>query len=368
MRSIGIRFWALGSCALALSLWSNSVSAAKCGSTSAGWNVPAGAAVFTQSPGPIASVLAAVGEYRSHSLLSRGPDSWVTHATSDTPPANGSRRLLGSECSAPVNSSFLYAATPGLETVGQGAIYEYIYGDGVVNFVAYQRGNRDDPNDQIGNDWLAVGMSWAPFTSTQDSGQTVWAHAYNETPVHYGWYQYMNLQDAAQGVPGVNTGIVCSTALALWQHDALGANPGYGGDVLPRRYEPSAIQPAGDALYNAVYSECTGSQPGLFSSFGGFLQNIGTCALCFDCDLCDEAADQVVNCFATNNCGSSKSSIWHQALKNTAALSISPDDIACWNENGTGAPCTGPGSSVWGWDIDETVQWNSGGNQYSCWD
>jgi hypothetical protein len=262
----------------------------------------------------------------------------------------------------------LYASTPGLETVSQGAIYQFLYGSGPLNFIAYQSGLPADPTDAIGNDWLAAGMSWAPFTSTQDSSQTVWEHAYNGTPIHYGWYQYMNLQGAAQGVPGVNTGLVCSTSLALWQHDALKSTSGYTGDVLPRTYAPSTIQSAASALYNSVYNECRGTQPGLFSSFGAFLQTIATCALCFDCDLCDEAADQMVNCFASNNCGSSDSSKWQKVVQSTPAVSISPDDVGCWNGNGTGAPCSGPGSSVWGWDINEPVQWNSGGNQYSCWD
>ena len=75
-----------------------------CGSTSAGWNVPDGDAVFEESPGVIQGVLAAVGEYRTHSMLSRGPDGWVTHATSLTPPVNGDRNFLGSECSAPIST------------------------------------------------------------------------------------------------------------------------------------------------------------------------------------------------------------------------------------------------------------------------
>src|ERR1700722_11483831 len=60
-----------------------------CGSTTAGWNVPAGDPVLVSSPGPIYSVLSAVGEYRSHSMLSNGPNGWVTHATSVTPPTSG---------------------------------------------------------------------------------------------------------------------------------------------------------------------------------------------------------------------------------------------------------------------------------------
>jgi hypothetical protein len=343
-----------------------------CGSTSAGWNVPNGATVFEESPGVIESVLAAVGEYRSHSMLSRGPDGWVTHATSITPPVNGDRNFLGSECSAPVSQNFLNASTPGLETISQGAAYTFLYGNGPINFIGYQSGQmgvQGGSNPAIGNLFVGTGMSWVDWYSTGDSSQVVWAEAYNGTQIHYGWYQYMNVQGTAQGVPGANTGVVCSTSLALWQHDALSKTSGYTGDVIPRSYPGSLIGNAATALYNGVYSECSQQTGGMFSSFGSFLQNIGTCTLCLNCNICNAAANQVVNCFANNDCGSSNPSEWQSIAANSTAVSISPDDIGCWNapSNGSGAPCTGNGSSVWGWDISETVQWNSGGNSYSCW-
>ena len=343
-----------------------------CGSTSAGWNVPNGDAVFEESPGVIQGVLASVGEYRTHSMLSRGPGGWMTHATSITPPVNNDRNFLGSECNAPISQNFLYAATPGLETVSQGAAYAFLYKAGPINFIGYQSGQMGAPggsNTAIGNTFLGAGMSWVDWYSTQDSSQVVFAEAYNGTQIHYGWYQYMNVQGAAHGVPGVNTGVVCSTSLALWQHDALSNTSGYSGDVLPRSYPGTIIGPAATALYNGVYSECSQQTGGMFSSFGAFLQNLGTCSLCLNCNICNVAANQMVNCFANNDCGSSRASEWQGIAANGTAVSISPDDIACWNRpnNGSGAPCTGKGSSVWGWDVSETVQWNSGGNSYSCW-
>jgi hypothetical protein len=343
-----------------------------CGSTSAGWNVPNGDAVFEQAPGVIQGVLAAVGEYRTHSMLSRGPDGWVTHATAITPPVNDDRSFLGSECNAPISSQFLYAATPGLETIGQGAIYTFLYRGGPVNFVAYQSGQNGvsgGQNAAIGNTFVGQGMSWVPWRSPSDSNQIVFAEAYNGTQIHYGWYQYMNIQGTAQGIPGVNTGVVCSTSLALWQHDALSGQAGYTGDVTPRSYPSNLIGNAAHALYNGVYSECTSQTGDMFASFGAFLQGIGTCTICLDCNICDSAANQMVNCFSKNDCTSNSASEWQGVVGRNAAVSISPDDIACWNypANGTGAPCSGRGSSVWGWDVSETVQWNSGGNTYSCW-
>jgi hypothetical protein len=339
-----------------------------CGKTSAGWNVPNGDTVFEQSPGPIADVLASVGEYRSHSMLSRGPDGWVTHATSLTPPVNGDRNFLGQECNAPVDPGFLYAATPGLETVSQAAIYTFLYGSSPLDFLAYQNAT-SGADEAIGNLFVGTGMSWIDWASPQDSSQIVFAEAYNGTQIHYGWYQYMNVQGTAQGVPGVNTGVVCSTSLSLWQHDALSETPGYTGDVLPRSYPSDLITHAADALHDGVYNECSSLTGGTFSSFGQFLQNVGTCALCFNCNLCGKAADQMVNCFANNDCASSNSNEWKTTVATGTAMSISPDDIACWNapNNGSGAPCSGGGASVWGWDVNQTVQWNAGGNNYSCW-
>ena len=83
----------------------------------------------------------------------------------------------------------------------------------------------------------------------------------------------------------------------------------------------------------------------MFSSFGSFLSNIGTCSLCLNCNICNVAANQMVNCFANNDCGSSSSSEWQSIAANSTAVSISPDDIGCWNNpsNGSGAPCTGQG-------------------------
>jgi hypothetical protein len=371
-----------------------------CGTTPAGWNVPAGDPVFVSGPGPVYSVLSSVGEYRSHSMLSRGPDGWVTHATSITPPTNSSLSpywtpfcsSCGSECWNPIQPSFLYASKPGLETVSQGAIYTFLYGGGSPsvgstglgpgeNFIAYQRGTPTGGSSAnqtaIGNMFLGAGMAWDGWWSGSDSSQYVWGTSYNGSAINYGWFQYMNVQGAAQGVPGVDTGVVCSSSLAMWQHDALSTTSGYSGDVTARTY--SNISTAASALWNGVQSECN-STTGWFSSVGSFFENLGWNALCVGAaeegeGVCGAAADQMTNCFALNQCGNTSSpgaygsnTAWQGATAaGHSAVGISPDDIGCWDGNGTGAPCSGKGSSIWGWDSNQTVQWNSGGNQYSCW-
>jgi hypothetical protein len=368
-----------------------------CGSTAAGWNVPAGDPVFVSGPGPIYSVLSAVGEYRSHSMLSNGPDGWVTHATSVTPPTNGDTSpyytpfcsSCGSECWNPINPSFLTHSMPGLESVSQGAIYEFLYGNnGVENFIGYQRGSDyasgNAKASAVNNiSFGGAGMAWSGWWSgtglgsngeSGDSSQYVWGRTYNGNQVHYGWYQYMNTQGTAQGVPGVNTGVVCSSSLALWQHDAGGL-----GDVLPRTY--TNLSAAANALWNGVQSECSSGLSG-WTSFGFSALCVGVTG--YTQGVCAQAADQMVNCFTANNCGNTSSpgayfqgyntknngnAQWeHVVNTGAAAVGISPDDIGCWNGNGTGAPCSGTGSSIWGWDGSQTVQWNSGGNNYSCWD
>src|SRR3954463_7418565 len=53
-----------------------------CGSAPAGWNVPNGSIVLSRGgEGPVTAVLDAVGEYRTHSMLSHGPGGQVTHET-----------------------------------------------------------------------------------------------------------------------------------------------------------------------------------------------------------------------------------------------------------------------------------------------
>lgn len=415
-----------------------------CGSTNNGfgWNVPAGDPVFVSGPGPVYSVLSAEGEYRSHSMLSNGPNGWVTHATSITPPTNSAEGDYGwdqvfggndSECWNPVSPSFLYAATPGLEQVTQGGIYTFLYNGGTAtastgvgpgeNFIAYQRsydyaGTNASASAINSTSW-DLGVGGLSYTANYDNGNLFYGITYNGTQIHYGWYQYMNVQGTATGTPGVNNGVVCSSSLALWQHDANVAAP-YNTAVSARTYannkysvdyttttgdsrssstydeQYDELSVAGSALWNGVNSECN-STTGWFSSVGSFFTNLGWSGLClgvtgFDQGVCGQASDQVANCFAANNCGNTSSpgaywgsytasddgtTQWQAAIAASSAVGISPDDIAGWNQpwlwNGSawvtdGAPTTGAGASVWGWDLDQTVQWNNGGNSYGCWD
>src|ERR1017187_7780145 len=72
----GMSLIGLGGVAAMLAL-AGSAHAESCGAVQAGWNVPAGGGVYTAGPGPFFSAMTAIGEFYSHSMLSRGPDGWV---------------------------------------------------------------------------------------------------------------------------------------------------------------------------------------------------------------------------------------------------------------------------------------------------
>ncbi len=115
-----------------------------CGTTSAGWNVPNGDAVFVSGPGPDLRG-ALVGRRVSLALdaLQR-PRRLGDPRHVDTPPTSGDMSpywtpfcsSCGSECWNPISTGFLQNSMPGLEQVSQGGIYTFLYGNGSENFIA----------------------------------------------------------------------------------------------------------------------------------------------------------------------------------------------------------------------------------------
>ena len=423
----GMSLIGLGGVAAMLAL-AGSAHAESCGAVQAGWNVPAGGGVYTAGPGPFFSAMTAIGEFYSHSMLSRGPDGWVTQATADTPP-RASGGFCGISCSNPIDASFLYASTPGLEWIGQGAAYEQIYGGAGQYDTGYHDGTSswNGPNAPtlLSADWNSGpglnGNTWGDTFQTPGtwSGGTVFITQYNGTPVHYGWHQLKNVVNTPQGIPstlpragggtGLTAGVDCSSSLSLWQHDALSPDAdnslagqyfinGYGqqqawmysGDVYPRGYAPTVVDNAANAMWNAVYNECIGAVTGMFNQLGdslsGAVASTGVFWCCFGAQnyynwglgrLCSNAANQMLNCFAGDAHGNADCGDSSAAWKNNApaanvwgwaAVSISPDDIFGYDSNGTGAPTVGNGASIWGNDPEYEVQFNTGGYDYSCWD
>jgi hypothetical protein len=331
---------------------SSGTSDVACGSTAAGWNAPNGALVLSRGGGggPVAAVLDAVGEYRTHSMFSHGPGGDVTHETMYTPGTNG----WPTYCSTPVKAGELTTGFPGATRINQGAIYQFLYGGGGVQYLAYQRSRTSagyNNNGEVVSNWLLNSMPTVAVTSKQNSGQSLLRYkGPNGYPLNYVLYQYRDLESVHYGGAGWNNGMVCSTMLAHAQYRAgLGVVDAY-------TYNHSKLQIAGNALYSSVENEC--------NSGLGFWGGVGSSITCFE-NICDDAGRQVRNCMAAGRCDTDDGRVWSNIYNDSAtvARSISPDRLGGWS----GHPYTGTGVSVWAYDTSNTIQWNSGGNVYGCW-
>src|SRR5262249_23579606 len=124
----------------------------------------------------------------------------------------------------------------------------------------------------------------------------------NNSQIFYGWHQYMNIGTTAQGYPDSNQqgwGTVCSTTLAMWQHDSLQGNSGYTGDVEPRTYDSTHITNAANTLFNDVYNKChSGLSIGLDVSQS---TSAAWAASCIGQSVCANAGDEMVNTFVNDN-------------------------------------------------------------------
>lgn len=322
-----------------------------CGSVAAGWNAPNGALVLNRGgEGPVTAVINSVGEYRTHSMLSHGPGSYMSHETMHTP----GQTSWPTYCSTPARPNELRDGYPGATRINQGATYQFLYGGGAPEYIAYQLSR--DPNGFNSNgatitNWLYNYMPSLTVTSKQNSGQTL-QHYY--APNGYLWnyvlYQYRDLGTVNTGGVGWNNGAVCSTFISHVQYRA-----GFNA-ISAYTYNHSQLVTAGNSLYTAVESSCNN---GL-----GFWGGLGSTITCFE-GICDDAARQVRNCMAAGRCDTDDGSIWSNIANNTGtvARSISPDRLGGWS----GHPYTGSDVSVWAYDISNTLQWNSGGYVYGCW-
>jgi hypothetical protein len=342
------RFISLAAVCVCLIAAPSSAAEQACGYSSSGWNAPNGAAVFNTGPGPIEDVINAVGEVRTHSMLSHGPGQWVSHATMKNPTQNSWPAM----CSTPVTPSDLIGGYPGLEQVNQGGIYRFLYGDGSSGptSLTYQVGNTAKAAE-IG-DYMWWNVPYYADHSIVDSNVEIDRPSIRGARVPYSLYQYRTSEGTPTGGPAWNNGMVCSTFLA-YAHYAGGQ-----GAVPAYTYSHDKLKNAANALYNGVKSDCSDSL--------GFWGGVGASIICLFTDVCGKAGDQVANCMSAHACDTSNSSIWKGVRDNpsTVAVSISPDRVGGWNGHPWGSQ---PGATVWSADYAHNVQWNSGGNVYGCW-
>jgi hypothetical protein len=312
-----------------------------CGWSTGTWNAPNGAAVFNKGPGPVDAVLSAVGEWRSHSMLSHGPTG-MTHATMKMPAENGWPLV----CGLPLNADQLRYGYPGVSQITQGGIYTFGKGS---TWVGYQRYNSAAAEGIANAQWWNHSVIFG--NSDTDASAEVDFLVVNGNRVPYSLFQFRDLQGANQATPwSANNGMVCSTYLAHAH--------AYGGQglITPYTYSHSQLASASDALYNSVNNDCRAQQ----GFWGGALLTF----VCPFYDVCSNAANQVANCMATNSCDRSENYIW-QGVRNdpvSVARSISPDRIGGWGVHWS----TRDLNNVWAPDYTHTLQF-SGAPVYGCW-
>jgi hypothetical protein len=359
------------------------------------WNVPNGGLVLSRSKGFIATILDEVNEWGTHSVLSNGTDFWVTHSTARQP-------MVQNSCSIPLRRSDFDNALPGAQQISLPSAYVFYFGDqtwttpqgtrvtgslnslrGITGMEWYSGNNpngdwgyyegRSNPwqwfpgNSDRGGKVANHFWAWTPFASIATSGNPVnYFYQIQEPiggvakPIRYGFNQYLNMQNVHKGDLTNNVangregaGAVCSTLLAFGSWRA-----GQGG-VSPRdSYTQDEKARAINALWNKVHSDCKNKGK---DDFGINWSDVA-CTIS-NYDVCERAADQVVNAFTRDDARPSEA--WMAVRDNPSVLprTISPDCLA-----GRNSKCyaTGGGSSPWGWDVPKTVQW-SGSTAYSCW-
>ncbi|WP_342379560.1 hypothetical protein NVS55_08775 [Myxococcus stipitatus] len=322
--------------------------ASECGYTSAGWNAPNGAVVFSRSEdGPIRDVIDAIGEFRTHSMLSHGPTGGVTHATMTDPSQNDWPKV----CGTPLNAGQLQYGYPGLEQINQGGAYHYYYddnGQGGPEWTAWQLGDAAGAASIADNLWF--NHAYVSDVSRADNTQLIDRPLWNGERVPYSLYQYKDLE-TAHHIPGgaANNGMVCSTFLA-YAHVYAGK-----GVVTEYTYPHEVIANASNAVHWGVHGQCKASL--------GWFENAALSIICpIFWNVCTNAGNQVANCMAANRCDTSSSVIWKRVRDdpNTTATSISPDRIGGWSVHPVN-------TTLWAGDYSHQLQWNSGGNVYGCW-
>jgi len=324
-----------------------------CGWSSSGWNAPNGALVTNRAPGPVRAVLDAVGEYRTHSMVSHGPGGWVSHETMYSPGQTG----WPTYCSTPANPTELRDGYPGASQTDQGGIYTFIYHGGNNEYLRHQtsRSNGvDDTRGAAAANWLWSSAPYSTVYSKQDGSRWIYRLKSDSGAfLNYVLYQYRDLGGVATGTPGWNNGMVCSTMIAYAQ------NKSGGGTVSSGTYNHTQLVTAGNALYNAVYDSC---DAGL-----GFWASLGASVTCLE-GICDDAARQVRNCMVAGRCDTDSSSVWSDIANNSAtvARSISPDRLAGINGEGVQMQQHNATNSMYEDSPPVTTQWNSGGNVYGC--
>jgi hypothetical protein len=355
------------------------------------WNVPKGGLIINRSTGGVVKViLDSVNEWGTHTAMSHGYDTYVSHSTAKQPSTQDS-------CSVPIKRVDLTNAGPGASQITLPSMYVYYFGGANIgSTVVGTRADRSGFGGQAGMEWYwgnnrdedwgfyeGEANPWVYFPGYSNRAAKIadflwdWPlwnsfatagvvfpkivpgdpiirlQADDGQLIRYGFNRYLDMKNTHKGDLNGNIGVVCSglPAFASWRS-------GQGG-VLPHdRYTQTEKARAINALWDTIHNECENSIGGVFdSSFWEI--NVG----CIGYDVCGRAADMVTNTFAVDR--AEVGGAWKTVRDNTSVkpFSISPDCLAGWNNK---CFATGGGSSAWGWDVGRIVTW-SGSTKYTCW-
>ncbi|HVY32328.1 MAG TPA: hypothetical protein VHB79_37585 [Polyangiaceae bacterium] len=343
------------------------------------WNVAEGGMIWNQSAGMIQSAMQAIGEKRTHVAVSNGVKEgtgvWVTHATMRSP----SVASWPTVCDDPLDKGQLRFGQPGASQTPIGGYFQYLHGSDGQSVIDYkwQRGNSTLPDTSM-NGVTNVIKSW-PANSNR--GQLVsdffwWSMPYgvftgqtnvtgvdtryfklkwdNGQYMSYGLKQFRDIESVNLGQgPSTNNGVVCSTLASY------GSQRADAGWVKEKVYTHQQVHDGLQALYNDVYAQC--------KSGTGYWKRVKSAVACFDGDLCNETAQQVLDCFALGNCTDGESEAWAGVRDDPAATarSVSPDCVTGW---APGCGVTGPGASPWAYDFNQDVVFSGAGRRFGCWD
>jgi hypothetical protein len=347
--------------------------ASECAYESPTWNAPAGALVLNQSSdlsGPVGQVITSIGETYTHSAISHGP-SWGSMNTMRTPgtwPGDGSEN----DCGHPVDRDRLANGWPGARTDPGPGLWLFYYGAGSQNKLNYQVASTGSCN------YTNTASPWTCNTSTNSWGSNDNAIAnatanYEQSylsgssgcgagspgpgcgvgwgPGHYGYsvYAYSSFNSIQSG----DYGTMCAATIA----DAYWRAP-TPNSIYSYTYSNGQVAAASANLYNTINSG--------IGSIGDLFGDVATCIACWDCNIKDEAADEVVQCFAIDQggwCGDSDHG-WSPGVYGHTATSVSPDRLGGWGAHYPTANTNN--TSPWA-PVGGTAVTFSGAPTYGCW-
>jgi hypothetical protein len=338
----------LGLALFAAPAWAggSDTSSPECYTVSAGWNAPNGTTVFNRGQqGVTRAIVDAMGESRTHTMISHGPNTWVSHSTMYSPGTNG----VCKACDEPVRANELQAGYPGASRVNQGAIYSEIYGEGGVDYVYYQ----GPPSLGVTAANTLLNNCPTQHVNSRDNSNYLYRYLWNDgTPIVYNPYGFRNGEACGTGDSTYKSstgGLTCSLFAAHVQRNALGS----AYPVQPYTYGSGQVCNALNTLKSKVESDCNSGQ--------GFWSSVGAGIACTFCDLdlnvCDDAGRQVGRCFLNNNCDNGHDDT---NCDGATATTVSPDRVGGWAVHPTNA-------TVWAPYGNSTVSWNQPGSSYGCW-